>query len=126
MSSPGGSGPARTAQTRFFDVEGVPVKIEPAADGGLDVFAFDPEPRFFPLQWALRTGAPITPDEFAEMVRECAIAKRREHGQAREVVEGAKPQGSVEDENSDAQAPLQSPGGGEDPEKRPTTRPYDD
>jgi hypothetical protein len=126
MSSPGGSGRARAAQTRFFDVDGVPVKIEPAADGGLDVFAFDPEPRFFPLHWVLRAGAPITPGEFAEMVRECAIAKRPEQGRAREVVERTKPRDSVEDENSEAQVPSQSPGGGEDPGKRLTPRTYDD
>jgi hypothetical protein len=66
--------------TRFFDVEGVPVRIEPAADGGLSVFAFDPLPRFFPLFSVLRTGAEITRETFDEMVKECAAAKSLAQG----------------------------------------------
>jgi hypothetical protein len=60
----------RETSPRFFDVEGVPVKVEPAPDGGLSVFAFDPLPRFFPLASALRGGEPISRETFLEMVRE--------------------------------------------------------
>ncbi len=60
----------RETSPRFFDVDGVPVKVEPASDGGLSVFAFDPLPRFFPLATTLRGGEPITRETFLEMVRE--------------------------------------------------------
>lgn len=54
---------------RFFDVEGVPVKFERAASGGMAVLAFDSvPPRRFPIDSVYRNGSEITENEFNRLL----------------------------------------------------------
>ena len=53
---------------RFFDVDGVPVRIEPLPGGELSVFAFDPAQRLFPLDSVIQKGVEISHETFREMV----------------------------------------------------------
>lgn len=55
---------------RLYEVEGVPVALEPAAEGGAVARAFDPSPRYFPLNALARGGAEISREAFDALVAE--------------------------------------------------------
>ena len=88
------------AGIRFFNVEGVPVKISLAVDGELGVFAFDPAARFFPLNSVIQNGVEISREAFDEMVlefRELEELRRREFGDS---IEGTPPKILTDDEKA--------------------------
>lgn len=57
--------------TQLFEVEGVPVALEPAGEGGAVARAFDPSPRYFPVNAVVRNGVEISREAFDELVAEC-------------------------------------------------------
>ena len=87
------SSPARATQeamsrefapgTRFYEVEGVPVALEPAKSGAPVVTAVDPVRRDFPLDAVYRSGIEITPGRFDELAGTFAAASDREGPTAR-------------------------------------------